>query len=194
MWLPEAMALELGKGGVRPIVLVRIATDPVARAWSGVGDLALAADDVETTDGAIYRGVGALLDLPAVEILTGMSAARVTLAVSGLSAEVLAMIESEAADIEGRAANFGIGLLNRRQQLVAPVFWKLTGEVEEILSDETRLTRSAGIQIAYGATDRRTPQYGYWSPAHQEALYPGDLGCSRTPLYDAGRDIVWPRW
>lgn len=194
MWLDPDVALELRKGGVRPIVLMRIATDTPIRAWSGVGPLAIPADDVEDTEGAVYKGTGILADLPAVEILIGLSAARLTLALSGVSAEMLDLAEADAADVDGRAVSLGIGFETASRQLVGPIFWKATGRIEEIFTEDARTGRTAGLQMIYGAEDRRQTRFDYWSPAHQEALYPGDKGCAHTPELEEGVDIVWPSW
>lgn len=194
MWLTSDQALELRKGGVRPIVVYRIAASPVVRAWSGVGDLTIPMDTVETTGANTYKGVGIIRELPAIEILLNMTAGRLAIAVSGLSAEIQDLVEADAADVEGAAINIGLGFLNGRQQLIGGIFWMVDGVLEEVFTDTSAELRAAGVQIAYGQVDRRAPLRGYWSPADQEARHAGDLGCSRTPLYDEGRSIVWPTW
>lgn len=194
MWLSTDQALELRKGGVRPIVVYRIAATPVVRAWSGVGDLSIPTDSVEDSLLNVYLGVGVIRELPEIEVLLNMTAGRLAIAISGISAEIQDLVEKDAADVEGAAINIGIGFLNGRQQLIGSIFWMVDGVLEQVFTEATAEQRTAGIQIAYGAVDRRSPLRGYWSPQDQEARHPGDLGCSRTPLYDEGRSLVWPRW
>ena len=194
MWISEDMAAELSKGGVRPALLYRIAAVPVVRAWTGVGNLAIAADDIETTDGAIYKGVGAIRELPEIEVLLNMGMGRLVLSLSGVSAEVLAMVEADAGDVMRKPVHIGVIFLGPRHQMIGGPLWPVEGLVEEVFTDEERSQRIAGLQIGYGATERRTPALSFLSPTDQEARHAGDAFCARTPLYDAGRGIVWPTW
>ena len=66
-------------------ILVRIATTPPARLWSGVGDLYVPVDAVETEAAALYLGGGELLDgLSDIEQLLNGAAARLDVRVSGV--------------------------------------------------------------------------------------------------------------
>jgi hypothetical protein len=177
------------------VLLVRIAADPIARAWSGVGDLALAADDIETTGGAIYKGVGRLADIPLMECLLNGEAGRLTLGVSGVDAVIQDMAEDALADVALAPVQLGLMFLDEREQPVSAPLWIVAdGELEDIETARDFGSRTVAMTVGYGDLDRRRPQLSYWSPGDQERRSPGDLFCSRTPLYSEGTEVTWPRW
>ena len=65
---------------------IRIDAVPAARLWSGVGDLTVPADIVES-EPATYLGAGALLNAPDFQQLINGTAERLEVQVSGVTAE-----------------------------------------------------------------------------------------------------------
>lgn len=198
MWISEAAALAAASGGVRPVMLLRIAGNPIARAWSGVGNLQIPVDVVETDADALYRGVGALLDWPQMEVLLNGEAGRLTFGMSGVDAVVQALFEDDLTDLEGAAVNVGVAFLDEDWQLVAPPLWIIEGEVEDGVTDQSRsgdtMVRGIELNVIYGSKDRRRPLLANWSPQDQELRSPGDKFCERTPLYNEGVTVSWPRF
>lgn len=198
MWITEAVGLAASAGSVRPIMLVRIEGDPVARAWTGVGDLAIPADAIETEDGAIYKGVGLFADWPPLEVLLNGEAGRLAFVLSGIDATAQGLFERELDELEGARCDIGLTFLDERQQMVATPRWLQAPTIEDAEHNQDRvpggLVRSVSVGMIHGSEDRRRPIHGYWSPPDQEARSPGDLFCSRTPNYNADHEVSWPRF
>lgn len=198
MWITEEIALAIAAGSVRPIMLMRIEGDPDARAWTGVGDLAIAADEIEPVEGAIYQGVGLFADWPPIEVLLNGEAGRLSFQLSGIDATAQELFERELADLEGAPCDIGMAFLDERQQMVATQRWISAPEIEDAEHSQDRvpggLTRGVAVGMIYGSQDRRRPLYAYYSPPDQAARSPGDLFCERTPLYNADHTVSWPRF
>ncbi len=195
MYLSEEAALETAKGAVRLIVLMRIAADPVARAWSGVGDLWIDEDAIETeSGGAAYKGTGQIAAMPAFEALINGQMGRLEITVSGVPAAVMEMVDAAIADVEGKTINWGIAFLDSDYQLVAPPLWMVEGVLDELTTTREPGSRTVGLSAAHGAVDRRRPALAYLTDADQKRRHAGDLCCDRMALYDTGRTLTWPQW
>lgn len=194
-WISSEAALETQKGAVRPAVFMRIAADPVARAWSGVGDFHLDEDAVETaTGGAIYKGTGLISNMPVFEALLNGQMSRLDVTVSGVPQTILNMVDAAIADVEGKAMDWGLSFLDSDQQPVAAPLWLLSSVLDEVSTQRTATSRSVGLSAAYGAVDRRRPMLAYLTQADQQRRHAGDLCCDRMPIYDAGTTLHWPQW
>jgi hypothetical protein len=86
------------EAGVRESILIRIASDPPARIWSGIGDLLVPADDVEPED-SIYLGGAVLISAPDFQQLINGTADRLEFTLSGVSSEVVALAMEEAESV-----------------------------------------------------------------------------------------------
>lgn len=84
---------------------IRIDSVPVARLWTGFGDLVVPADIVEA-EPAVYLGGGELLSAPDFEVPINNAAERIDIQLSGVSAHVLAIALQEGASIKGAKVHF----------------------------------------------------------------------------------------
>jgi len=84
---------------------IRIDALPVARLWSGVGDLIVPADIVEAQS-AVYLGAGALLNAPDFQQLINGTAERLEVQVSGVTAEALDIALREGPSVRGAKVHF----------------------------------------------------------------------------------------
>lgn len=194
-WISSEAALETQKGAVRPAIFMRIDSDPVARAWSGVGDFHLDQDVVETeVGGAIYKGTGLISNMPAFEALLNGAMSRLDVTISGVAQSILDMVDAAIADVEGAAIHFGLSFLDADQQPVAAPLWMIEGAVDELSTDRQPGVRSVSLSAAYGAVDRRRPALAWLTQSDQQRRHAGDRCCDRMPLYDAGRQLVFPKW
>ncbi len=194
MWFSLEAAAAAAAGAVRPVLLARIDAEPIVRAWSGVGDLFLAADAIETTDQAKYLGIGLFNDWPAFEALINGAAGRVTLTLSGVDALAQDLAEAGLDQVENQPVHFGVLFLDEALQPIGDPLWLLEGVMETVETDRDSGRRSVAANIGYGPLDRRRPVLAYWSPADQAARAEGDRFCERTPLYSEGVEVTWPRW
>jgi hypothetical protein len=198
-WAPSEIGLIEGGGGVRPAILLRIATDPVIRLWSGATrDLTIETDPVETELGATYRSMGALTDIPSVNQLLNGEAERVTFGLSGagVTAEVLALASSEAASIRGVRVNLGAMFFDANWQRGTPVVWPWEGEADSLAveweaGDGTPI-RSIALSVGSLMTGRRRPQISVWTDADQRRRSAGDAFFSEVRRYSEGSTKAWP--
>ena len=193
----EAFALQLAGGVVRPAIFFRLATDPVIRIWGGVGDFALAADNIETA-GGVYQGWGELNDIPALAQLINGVASRVDFAVSGVGPVAARLADEEAEDIRGRRVNLGVMALGSDWQPVSTVAWLWEGEADTLIID-SRLDGDQRIEtltlsVASIFTGRRRPRYRHYTDAEQRRRSPDDRYCERVSLYAQEYTKVWPRF
>ena len=197
-WTPTELALLEG-GAQRPAILLRIATDPVIRLWSGaVRDLAIAADPVEDLDGAIYQSMGLLTEVPAVNQLLNGEAERVTFGLSGagLTADLAALASTEAASIRAARVNLGVVFFDSQWQVGTPVIWPWEGEADSLLVEFSagggQAIRTLSLSVGSLMTGRRRPQISVFTDADQRRRSPDDGFFSEVRRYSEGSTKPWP--
>jgi hypothetical protein len=195
---PDPAIKQIEGGRPRPIVFLRIATVPPVRVWGGVGDFPLPADTVETTDGAIYSGMGELSGLPILQQLINGKADRVDFTVAGavLTPQMASLASAEAYLIRGASADVGIMVLGRDLQPASPVEWLATLECDVIgtaLEGEADVPiRSVTVSAASVTSGRRRSRSLQWTDPDQQRASPGDKFCAQVAAYNAGTTRVWP--
>jgi hypothetical protein len=120
---------------MRESYLIRIASDPVARVWSGVGDLVIPADAVESAP-ALYLGGGELVNLPDFQQLINGLAERIEFTVSGVSAETLRLALEDAPSTKGAKVHIGRAEFEDDWQLVA-VEWETVFRADKLSISST---------------------------------------------------------
>lgn len=197
-WGPTALA-QLEGGSVRLGVLLRIETSPVIRLWTGtVRDLAISADAVESTDGAIYQSMGLLTDVPTFNQILNGEAERVVFGLSGtaVTGEVASIASSSAADIRSVRVNLGFLVFDANWTIISPTAWPWEGVADSLSVDRTgdALNPSRTLKLSCGSlfTGRRRPDIGYWTDPDQKKRSPTDDFLDQTSRYYAGTTVVWP--
>ena len=84
---------------------IRIDSDPVARLWSGFGDLPIPADIVEPSP-AIYLGAGELISAPDFDQCINGTAGRYDITLSGVSSRMIALAKEDAASVKNAKVHF----------------------------------------------------------------------------------------
>lgn len=187
------------KRRVRAAVFLRIDTNPVARAWSGVGGFTLPADAVET-EGGRYLGVGWMRNLPAMEVMLNGTAESVTFNLSGVDERTVTLVDQQA-DVRGVRASMGLMFYGPRWQRT-PVRWMRRWRVDMVSTREIGLSSEdggafaleMGVSVTLGSarTDRRVSQPSAWTHAEQTRLFPGDLGCALVSSLGPDATRPWP--
>lgn len=174
--------------------LLHAASGPV-RAWLGVGDYALAADDVDTT-GGIYQGIGQVGQIPALSQLIGGLAERIEVSLDGANDLTLTLADEEAEDVRNAQVNIGIIFFDADWQEADPVSWLWNGTADvpsvDRASTAEAITRRVGLSIGSAFTDRTRPRLAYYTDADQRRVSTGDSFCSRVARYTVESTIVWP--
>lgn len=190
--------VEAGRRHVRPALFLRIAADPVIRAWSGIGGCVLPPDPIET-EGGRYLGVGWLRNIPVMEALINGAAESVTFTLSGVDPRTLELVDG-AEDLRGVRANLGLMFMGPRYQRGAVRWWRRY-RVDMVGTREVALPPTEGgpavefsVSLTLGSarTSRRLSQPSTWTHAEQSRLHPGDLGCANVSRLTADATRPWP--
>lgn len=198
MPVSETLARASTRSVVKPVFFLRLDSDPVARAFSGIGRRFLAADAVETEEGAPYLGAGFLRNVPEMEALFMGESTTLSFSLSGVDARAIALVDKAAGGIEGVGAHFGYAFLDARGgQLATEVYWDFDGEVDTVeWSDEpgseTSRTRSVTLNLIGGWSDRRFRLMQMWTPTDQGFRDATDTAFDQIPNLDAGATADWP--
>lgn len=167
-------------------VLVRIATDPPARLWSGSGDLRLPADDVEDEAGALYLGGGELLDgLDELEQLINGKADRIDINTSGVTGATIKLALEEAPQVKGAAVDIGVVLFDDLWQLVA-VEWQARYRADKLGINRQPGQRTITLSMGSDDTGRSRTPNAYWSDADQRRRSPDDRIFDRVSGINSG--------
>ncbi|GLK78054.1 hypothetical protein GCM10008171_33080 [Methylopila jiangsuensis] len=183
-------------------VVVRIAwtNDEVSRLASSLIGLELPADLVEDEDGAWYRGLPGIAELPAFKQMMNGQADENTFTLSGLDPELAAIFDAEQHLAEGAVIHVGKVFYDANQQIIGGARWRWRGE-----GGEFGLHRAGGDHSLDGATRtvsltattdlirRAGAQLHSWTDAQQQRLHPGDRGCERTNGLSTGKRKAWPK-
>lgn len=191
----ELALLEPGAG--RPAVLLRI-DPPVAdtiRLWSGaVRDLAIPADAIETTDGAVYQSMGLLTDVPPIDLHINGDAGRYMFGISGagITPEVASLATSEAADVMNARVNLGLMFFDAHWQKGTPVLWLAEFYADNVPVERKDGSRTIGLSVASIMSGRRRPTHSVWTDRDQQRRSPGDNFFSEVRRYFEGVTKPWP--
>lgn len=156
--------------------LLRIASDPPARVWGGVGDLIIPADTVEDDD-ALYLGGGELVQIPELEQLINGTASRLSITVSGVSPETLRLAIEDAQSVKGAAVYIGLVYFGDDLQ-ITEVEWLAELRADALTLDsqpsEDGRTRSITLSIGSDFTDRSRAPVALFTDADQRRRSPTD--------------------
>ncbi len=173
-------------------------TTGFVRAWTGVGDYDLAADDVDT-EGGTYLGIGLLGQIPALRQLVGGTAERVEFTLNGVDAVTFGLADEAAATIRSAPVNVGILFFDADWQAADDIAWMWTGTADTIATDHTgdtagRMSRRVTLSVGSAFTDRTRPQLGFYTPTDQARRSPTDTCCARVPAMSPESSVIWPRF
>jgi hypothetical protein len=173
---------------VRESYLLRIASDPVARIWSGVADLVIPADIVEP-EPATYLGAAQLLSVPDFQALINGTAERLEFTVSGVDSETLRLATEDAPSVRQAAVHLGRVDFDEAWQIIG-VEWECTF-VADFLSVQSqssggRRQRSITLSISHGDTGRSYAPTAFFTDADQRRTFPTDAFFNRVAGINSG--------
>lgn len=195
--LPENAAAMSALGAPRwsLFALIMASGGPV-RAWLGVGDYEIAADDVDTMGGT-YLGVGLVGDIPALSQLVGGVAERIEFTLSGADDRTLRLADGDADEVKAAPVYVGIVFFDQYWQQADPIAWLWEGtadvpSVDRSADEGGGIVRSVSLSVGSVFTDRTRPQLGFYTPADQKRRSPTDTFCDRVPGYGIDSTVQWP--
>lgn len=188
------------KGDVQNIAaFFRLETDPVVRLWLGFGNI-FASSNVFDPDGAEYTGFGEITSLPEFTQMVNGAAVRVEFVLSGVAGPVLQIAANNDADsIKGKRVSVGMGIFGPDWQLLGAPHWLANYRADRLTIDRPPVSDPAAprlgtISLSCGSelTDRRRPNFSYFSQNDQTARSPGDNFCEYVPRYANNFNKKWP--
>lgn len=192
--LAEQAEIMSAVGAPRYSILVRFGTETPVRAWAGIGDLEIPADDVEPS-GATYLGVGILGSVPALRQLIGGVAERLEFSLAVPSGEIFALADDEAASVRSAPVDVGVIFFDDDwQQSDVAWLWNGTADVPSVSRTANGLNVVRTVKISAGSafTDRTRPQHTYFTDADQKRRSPTDDFCQRVDLYSINSTVKFP--
>jgi hypothetical protein len=201
MNLNDAELAVLESGMQRVGVFFRLDVNPVVRIWLGAGNIEPGVNAYDLT-GAMYNGVGAIQDVPAFKQLINGKAERVEFSVSGVSGRILEIASGGDSDqVKGKRCAVGFAVMDSAWALLGAVKWcaNYTADflaIHQAVTDDPKqpIVRTVTLSCGTLLTSRRRPALSYFSDQDQQARFPGDLFCQRTPVYANGFAKTWPRF
>jgi hypothetical protein len=174
---------------MRESFLLRINSSPVARVWSGVGNLTIPADSVEASP-ATYHGGGAMLNAPDFQQLINGVAERIEFQVSGVTAEMLALAIEDAPSVKGATVNLGRVEFDDNWQQVGSVEWEAVFRADtlSVSSQESEEGRTRTITLSVGTddTDRSHAPLAFFTDADQRKRSSTDAIFDHVAAINAG--------
>lgn len=170
-------------------IVWRLACDPVARLWSGIGDIQLPANRLDARP-QIYKGAGALLSVPSLKQLINGIAERVDFTVSGVTPETIRLALEDRDTIKGASLHVGYVEFDSDLQIANGPIWDWHG-VADILSTDRQPAeiggqRTISLSVAASDTDRANPSLAWWTDADQRKRSPTDRAFDRVAGINAG--------
>jgi hypothetical protein len=181
---------------IRRSVLLYVATDTPIRAWTGVGDFEKGSDLVDLT-GGIYKGLGEIQDIPGLQQLVNGVAQRLDLTLSGVDARIVALADSEAADVRSKAVSIGLQFFDVDWSALGDTVWIWDGEADVVKSDSISNPdfgrfRTVTLSVGSLTTGRRRPKMTFFTRSQQRRRSPDDAFCDRVGLYSQDTELRWP--
>lgn len=157
---------------MKRILLLRIATDPVARVCSGAAPIIIPADSIEDVT-AKYLGGGALVEIPELEQVINGTAQRISITVSGVTPQTVKLFTEESESLKGAPVHIGIAYQDDDWQ-ITEVEWLAELRCDFPTASGSRASRSISISIGTSDTDRSKAPVAFWTAAGQRRVSPTD--------------------
>lgn len=173
----------------RESIIVRIASDPPALLWSGLGPLLVPADIVVPED-AIALGGAELVNVPDFQQLMNGTAERLEFTLSGVSEETVRLALEDAPSVRGARVDVGRADFDDAWQLIS-IEWEAVFEARSLsvsrpLAQSGQVTRSISLTIVAGDSTRSRAPNAFFTDADQRRDHPTDAIFSHVAGINAG--------
>jgi len=181
--LDSAISTALVQSTVRGIYFVRLCFDGGNAAWhSGFGNYSF--------DSVTYVGTGELTSISPVKEESGVKASGVTVSVSGIKQEIVALLVGQAY-INRKAYVHFMPLDEGDQPVTETPVLLFKGSIDSINGN---MGASAGFTVTLKSrfADWERPQKILYTNVQQQQLHPGDLGMEFIAQMSQ-KKLIWPR-
>jgi hypothetical protein len=173
----------------RRAIVWRLAADPVAALWSGLGWLDTPPDDLDP-NGRRFIGAGALLQVPELKQMMNGLADRVDFSISGVNAQTLRLALEDRDTIAGAALAVGHVTFDRNWQIEGSPVWTWRGVADVLSIDSQSMDagreRTITLSVASADTARSNPGLTWFTDADQRRRSPDDAIFDRVAGISAG--------
>lgn len=159
------------------------------RLWDGAGK--------KTVAGVEWQGVGGFGSVEGLQQLRTTESQKITLKLSGVTADMIALAKASRADVEGRPCYIWTQLFDADWQPVGPRIATYRGLMQRIKLERQGARdldggmRACALEVENPFAARARPPNGRYTDADQQSRYPGDTFCSYVPLQQ-GMTLRWP--
>lgn len=165
---------------IEPFYTVEIFLDTnILRTWTGYGTLVI--------DGIPFEGTGELLTISSVEETAEIAASGITINLSGVPSDLLAVALSE--PYQGRVCKVGFGIFN--ESTSEPIRIELfSGYMDEMNILEDPETSTIELRVENKLIDLEKPRVRRYTPQDQKSEFPFDAGFDYIETLQDKR-VVW---
>ena len=170
--------------------------DAPRRVWTGWGNL--------EAEGHTWQGVGDLIGVSEIPASTSATAESVTLTLQGATAEMQELARASKTRVQDRQIIIYQQFFDvtpddtdvQPWSPLMPAFAVYSGKMDRMAYSAERdgdANYRRSIELTtYGLfTNRNAPANGRWTDSDQQRRYPGELGCSRMPIYASSYSPTW---
>lgn len=165
------------------------------RAWSGFGEIDIAADAFDTTGGR-YASLPFPDGIPPLPLALNGAFASIEFSLNGVPAEVAALAGVDRHLVEGARVHLGVADLGGDLQPIGGVDWLMQAQaakprVSRIGRMPTAL-HTITLPATLGFKDRALAPVAYLTAQGQRARSGDDAFCDLTAQYAANSTVKWP--
>lgn len=178
-----------------PAWLLYIDCAPAVRLWTGPMKFKLAANGPDTA-GGLYLGLGLMTQVPSLKLPVNGTAEDHVFGLSGVSAQIVRLIEADRDALRGARAFIARMELNPDGTVLGAPIWLWSGVVvsPRMQRDGSngQVTYTISIMTSSGSTARKARQLTYYTGVQQRKRDGADTSCDNTAQYAAGTTVIWP--
>lgn len=147
--------------------------------------------------GQVWEGLGQWASVQGLAQVRTAESSKVTLALSGVDADILRIARNSRDDVEGRQAFLWIQLMDERWQPLGARIALLWGVMQRLVlrvtpaSDGEGSTRVAELEVENAFAARSRPPSRRFTDADHQLDHPGDKFC-RFVSSQREQTLVWP--
>lgn len=185
MIFSDTVAAALSGATVRASLLcfMDFVGDP-QRVWAGFGTL-------KTNDGAIWSGLGELGGVSGLSAAVGTTAAPMTLTLSGVKPDLLAIAVNSSNQVKGRTCIVSLQFFDDAWQPLDNPYAIRSGLMDVMTPQLTLAQATISLTVEGRWVSRRRPKLGLYTDRDQEGRYPGDRGLELVASL-VNKAIRWP--
>jgi hypothetical protein len=165
--LSSALNDQIIAAQLRPFMAVEIEFDSgTSRAWSGYGTI--------TLDGNQYYGTGTLGSISAVSESTENKAAGISISLSGIPDDLVALALSE--QYQGNETRVYLGAMNHLNVPFGDPYLLFKGRIDTMQIGESPETATINLTVENRMIDLERARVRRYTPEDQKLDYPNDKG------------------